>query len=260
MSGQMIGVEIYALSDMNTSLRKLLVGASESLAQAQRDLDSERQRLRDIEDQCQKVVEQYTKAVQHCQAAYQSCRSRRDQDGNVPSCTAEQRALENAQEELQEARKKLDHVQKHRKGFEDRADAYRSKLESSQDSLDSSITSARQNLEKHIEAGLNYLKHNPGQIGNIPGAGNHGKLYQKARKEWFQRATAGENPEIGKGLRGWMKQEVRRGGYYRTVPYYDTGHRVASIDIPENFHWEHRSDNRAKPHRAKRWKAPFTCR
>jgi hypothetical protein len=239
---------------MNTALLKLDDSAGNALEQTRKSIEAEKSRLSHIE-------QLRNQEVTRCQMAYDRCRSYRTEDGYPLPCVAESRALEIAQIALAEARRQ----QKH---FADQVDSYIYQATHLQQSINTNVRDSRVYLEEHISEGLHYLRSRPEELGSISGAGTHGDLYKDARKEWFRRGASGQLRQEGSDLTGWMRQEVNRGSYRspgsfdenrnRFVNYYDTGHFVAGIDIPENFRWEHRRDNRHRPHAARRYNLPFT--
>lgn len=235
-----VEVEVYALSDLNSALHRLMASSDEALAQAEQAIEDENGRL-------QQIVRQREAEVGRCKREYEICLSMRDDGGYSLPCTAEAEALAAAQAALAEA---CDCA----KLFADQAQQFRDQAIKLQQSIRTTTEAARSYLAEHIEAGLAYLEAHPNEVGSVSGAGTHGSRYQKARREWFRRGADGELwGTEGRQLQGWMRQEVHRGGYYRSPPYYDTGHRLAGIDIPENFRWEDRDVNRLRPRVAQRY-------
>jgi len=241
-----VEVEVYALSDMNTALGKLDETIRQALEQAQRAVEAEIARL-------QRAVQRRQQEVARCQSELAYCRSQVDDEGRSPPCTAEQQALREAEASLREA-------QEQAKRFGDQAGQYQQREARFRQATDGVIRSARVDLEEHIHAGLRYLRSHPSEIGSVPGAGTHGSLYRQARDEWFRRGARGELRTEPRELQGWMRQEVRRGSYYRS-PYggsrgstssYHTAHYVAGVDIPENFRWQIARDNIQRMHHARR--------
>jgi uncharacterized protein YoxC len=268
-----VEVEVYALSDMNTALRKLNESVKQALEQAQRAIEKEKSRLETIRRdrqqkkvECETQVQQCTAQVQQCASALQQCLGQVDEEGRPSPCTGEQQslrqaeqALREAQQALREAEHALREAENQVRHFNDQADTYLNKANQFQQSMDGTISRARAYLERHIKRSLEYLRKHPGELGSMPGAGTHGRLYRAARGEWFQRGAQGELRQEGRDLQGWMQQEVNRGGgYYHSAPSYDTGHYVAGVDIPENFRWELSVDNRRRPHAARRYNLPPT--
>lgn len=238
-----VEVELYALSDLNSALRKLKAETVEAMAQADKAIEAESRRL-------EQVVSQREEEVARCEREYESCLSMRDENGDSLPCIAEERALASARTTLAEARDCA-------KTFTDQAQQYRDLAEKFRQNMEGTTEAARNYLAEHIEAGLTYLEAHPSEIGSVSGAGTHGSRYQQARREWFQRGADGElRATEGRQLQGWMRQEVHRGGYYRSPPYYDTGHRLGGIDIPENFRWEDRDMNQLRPRIAQRYGLP----
>lgn len=228
-----IEVEVYSLSDMRTSLRKLQEAADSALFSATGAICKEQERLRQIKAR-------RDNELASAQCAYDACLACVDEDGNRPSCSAEAAAVQEGQRRVAEAQACIDQ-------FESDVTAYRRTAAQRGDSLREATADARRYLLEHSEAGLQYLAVHPNELGNVPGAGTHGSLYGSARREWFRQGAAGELWDTeGTHLQGWMRQEVNRGGYYGSAPMMDTGHRIAGIDIPENFRWEDASINRAR--------------
>lgn len=250
-----IEAEVYALSDFNTMLRKSNESIDSIMVESKRAFESEINRLESIRQERQFEVEKCERALQHCLSTPV------DEDEPPPSCHAEELAL-------QEAQQKLNEIENHLETFRSNGETLLEKIESLFISTMNATSNARGYLEKHIKELLDYLKSHPGEIEGFRGAGDHKTQYQRARKEWFRRGAAGELENEPNHLTGWMRQEVHRGGsYYRSpgrlrnvqrVSQYETGHIVAGIDVPENFRWELRADNILRPHNARRYNLPRT--
>lgn len=260
-----IEVELYALSDMNTALRKLKTSANEAIEQARQAIKAEKTRLAPIEKQRREMVSQCQRAYDDC-IAYRSSYLLTVDDPWEPTGFNSLRPTtvlidpcESYLEALQASRRALEEVREQRRRLAAQAEQYQHQAAQFRQVLEETIPKARENLEKHIDASLVYLRNNSDQLGTVEGAGTHGTRYQRARREWFRRGAEGELRRESGEHQGWMRQEVNRNsGYYRSVPYYDVGHIVAGIDIPENFRWELRHDNRRRPRIAQRHNLPPT--
>lgn len=241
-----VEVELYALSNMNTVIGKLWGYAQESTAEVAREVERELERLRGVE-------KQHEFNVKLCQLAYDRCASLPpDEDGYYPDCSAEEAAL-------RDALQSLELVQKHIQYFEHRATEFTRKVAQFEQIMSNTVGAARAYLDRHIDAGLWYLKNRPEELGSISGAGTHGTLYQSAKRELYHRVDRGEVTGVNPNAQTWVEQQVRAGNpYYRTPPYFHIAHRVAGVDIPENLEFRWAEDNLRRMREARRLGLPRT--
>lgn len=239
-----IEVEVYALSDTNSALRKFSEQINETIERLQTQVQNERNRLTDLLQTAQSELGT-------AQAALSSCRSYVDEEGHSPPCFAEAQAVA-------EAASRVSAVQSQISIFEADVGKPLGDLTKRQESLNSSVEQARAYLERVIHASLLYLRGHSDEVGNVEGAGTHGSRYQQARNEFFRRGAAGELENEPGHLQGWMRQEVNQGGYYHSPAGYDVAHTTAGIDIPENFTFNYSSINRHRPSMARRFGLPST--
>lgn len=76
---------------------------------------------------------------------------------------------------------------------------------------------------------------------------DHGYEYQVARKEFMENSLSDFNtPSF---IKGWIQQEMNQrgdGGYWRSPPGFDVGHRIPGLDDAGNFRWEEAAMNRSR--------------
>ncbi|HIP71081.1 MAG TPA: hypothetical protein EYH05_06765 [Anaerolineae bacterium] len=250
MSEQIL-FEVYALSDLREALRKVNDEIQVFLHEAGQAIRSEESRLRQIE-------QKRTQEAVRCRAAYERCRSYRDEDGYPPPCTAELYVLEKAEQALQEVRDQINH-------FSDQTDTYRYKETQFQQNMETNIADARAFLNTRIQEGTKYLETFAATLSDaeaerflrqVPGTGTHGSRYRRARQAYFEQVAGGEHSNVPRYLQGWARQEVNRGSNYYRSPFgryrgnselgisrgtttsYEVGHRIAMLDIPENLYFQ----------------------
>jgi hypothetical protein len=265
MIGSEIKVTLEALSDLNGQLLDAKNALDQPIDEARQNAQKESERLEQVREQRQQAVENCISNVAACEASLQVCLSCVDEDGNRPSCSSEAAALQQAEADLEQAQQALDEIDAHIANFQSQMEQLINGLVSQKETLESVINTARQEVEKYINNTIQYLKANDVAIPPTPGQSSHGSEYREARRDFFERGAAGDFPNIPTHLRGWMEQEIDRGGYYRSpggwrgyrMPdgsfqggnrraTHHVGHILRNLNIPENYRWELAIDNQGR--------------
>ena len=213
-------VQTYALSDLNTGLRKFLEAVNEEMDELLNVVSEESSRLQGIRDARQREVI-------HCEQALRSCESYVDEDGNHATCYCEREALN-------QARQKLDQIRAHITRFHDATQQSSSHLRVQDERLENSVGDAREMLERLIQSATSYLRDHPEMIGDVAGWDQHGREYLRARREFLRRVATGEhNENYGPDIAEWARRDQMGGGTPHTPPGLDVAHTVAGINIPE---------------------------
>jgi hypothetical protein len=75
-----------------------------------------------------------------------------------------------------------------------------------------------------------------------------GKKYSASKAKMDFKKMSIDNPDLGKDIRGWLKQESNRGkSYWRNPPGLDIGHKFPGVHDPKTFNFENIDMNRSKP-------------
>lgn len=236
-----IEVEVYALSDLNTELRKVSNASHEARNDITQAYQAEQQRLDDL-------LQQREQDVEACEAALDACLSYMDEDGNLPDCSAESRALADAGAAFEE-------LASHRKAFADQLASLLPRAESAHGAMTQTADRAREKLAVLIDTSLYYLRNHPEELGNVPHTGEHAGPYNRAKRELYRRIADGERGG-GLGMQQFMTNELSNGFHSPTNMHM--AHRVAGIDVPENLFPQYAVDNWRHYHQAVQQGLPST--
>jgi hypothetical protein len=269
--GEKLKIELTALSQFSEKLLETKEGLDAPIEEARQKAKDELDRLEKVREQRQQDVETCEvnvttceASVSACQSSLQNCLAYIGEDGQRPSCSGEATALRQAEADLRQAEIELhlaEHAlretEAHIATFQSQAEYTINSLLSKKEAISTSIDKARQELGNRIEKTIQYIKANDIAIPLTPGQDAHGGEYRKAKKNLYRRAAAGDFPNLPSHIRGWMEQEVNRGGGYYRSPgggrnrgsNYDIGHRVRHLNVAENLVPENIDMNRARPGR-----------
>ncbi len=259
-----IKVELEILSELRYQLLKAREYLDELAEKACQVIEQESNRLTQVRDQFQQEVDKCKEEVDACQADLDACLACADEDGNHPNCSEPAAVLRQAQESLRRAQQALKEVNAHIANFQSQAEKTMQEVNSQKKTMVADLDTAYQALGDRIQKTIQYLKGADIAIPATPGQSAHGAEYQTARRRYYQEATDGDYVNIPTHIRGWMQQEVNRGGYYRSPygwrgpqapdgtypdrvqPPYHVGHVLRNLNIPENFRPELAIDNQAR--------------
>lgn len=265
-SGEEIKVELTALSDLRYQLLKAKEYLDKPVEEARQATKRELERLKEIRAQRQAEVSSCASNLSACRAALSSCLTCvEDENTRCPPCGPLETAVDQAETELEQAKEALKEAEAHIANFQSQTEQILNSLISQKEGAAAAIEDARQELNDRIMKTIQYLKGNDIALPPTPGQNPHGGEYRNARNRFYEEGTAGDYPNMATDLRGWMEQEVNRGGYYRSpgawrghrMPdgsfagrtpraTYHVGHTIRNLNIPENFRWELAQDNQGR--------------
>lgn len=241
---------VQALIDLKTSINYFGNEAQASLQCAEQEILSTEEWLRQRLAHWKMEEHRRQNALLAAEKALASCKASgyRDEDGyyHAPDCTSYEFAVSQAVTQLQEAQAEINNIKQWTSKVNQATASYRAQAHRLSRIISSDIPNASAFLGKKITELQSYLGAKSG-LRSSQSEETHGYPYQKARKAFM--VTSLSDPNVGKNIKGWIKQELNRvgkSGYLRSPPGYDVGHKIPGIDLPDNFQWEHSNSNRSK--------------
>jgi len=257
---------ISVLKELNSSLNGFSQSVAQNIRSVQREINSTLDWIAERERHWQGVVRQRQAELAQAERALALCKARPpDKNGRKPNCSQEADAVKRAKRALDEAQKTLQEVLKWRRTLDNQISAYIGQATRLQRTTNTTLSQASTFLKtKANDLGDYQSIRPPGQIRVI---GSRGAVYERAKQEMLRQAL--DNPLIGRDIKGWIRNELRRmrlgqadsirmpgisgtEGRNSIVPSFDAGHRIHDVHHWSNLRFEDVWLNRSRYHRATR--------
>jgi len=152
---------IQALADLKAALARFKSDALAPIHAAQQELERAQEWLAERERHWRRQVQQGEQVVQQAQATLARCQASgyRDQQGRYypPNCSAEERAVAHAQQQLRQARAELESVQLAVRAVQQQAASFQRQAQLLKAALENDVAKATALLERKIAILLGYV-------------------------------------------------------------------------------------------------------